>query len=885
MKNWGRGYVGGECEAVEVLREIGMDYKTNESKTRNSGCLIPTVYFRNSYKGGKIWRIIAYSFLIAIAVSFLDIKNIGSYILSEIGAKETLTLGILLVGLVLTMGKTAHIYQIRKIIAINELHIGLSAVAFGIVEYLCAIWFCDIVVCYKVAGSLAIESAVLIVMFQRACQYKEVDEKNSDYKKNIVDLKDLYENNLDCHNNHILLEEKDVDYDLLKRGSVISHLYNVICICQPREHFVISLEGKWGSGKTTIIKNVKRKLEQTQKDIIVIDDFSPWLYGSEESLVENLFLSILRKNDLKINTAELRKCINIVSQAVVDTYMKDKGFEIKIGQKGSVAESKRRINEYLELCGKKIVIILDDLDRLDADKVIFLFKLVGTVINFKRVIYVLAFDPEKVKTIFDKQLNVDYSYLKKIIQLQIPVPEMDQEVLSDVLKRCTRNLLQRYTDQNEKEYTSYINCLTESVDDIRDYKRSVNSLMLRILTMQTNLSKKDLLGIMLIRMNNYALYNEIYNNRKYFISESTIYDRDILEFHMEREKAKEAIGKYFDTLFATNENGKYQNLLADLFPNVVKYSKSYEKNNEWYDEHANIEISRGIASAKYFDLYFSETENEFSVLGGLIDQFIEQIKGNPQSAYSQLDGLVKQVGRGLHREMLESIQLRLPELNEETCFHLLKASILQIWCVDDSFLFLMISGRQRLLYVIWELLQKVEDTHYHSIIELFWEKYEYFGVICSIERLFERERGASLMESRKDAWIKLRHDVVQHIVEEDINLYNDEYYHHHNAISLSNHMSAEEYREYNMRHLNRKTVFRMLYDVLGHALSGRHSYYYKRDTMERFFAMDKLNEFMRTVQAKTEDEEFLLSQYKKYLKNPTEEGNETYTETELYLNV
>ena len=55
--------------------------------------------------------------------------------------------------------------------------------------------------------------------------------------------------------NLILLEETAVDYDLLHREEIIGVLYDTILKCHPKNNFTIGLNGKWGSGKTTIINN------------------------------------------------------------------------------------------------------------------------------------------------------------------------------------------------------------------------------------------------------------------------------------------------------------------------------------------------------------------------------------------------------------------------------------------------------------------------------------------------------------------------------------------------------------------------------------------------------------------------------------------------------
>ena len=56
----------------------------------------------------------------------------------------------------------------------------------------------------------------------------------------------------------------------------------------------------------------------------------------------------------------------------------------------------------------------------------------GNVFDFERVIYILSFDSDRVKKAFENDLGIDYQYLKKIIQMQIHVPEVDRNVLTGI---------------------------------------------------------------------------------------------------------------------------------------------------------------------------------------------------------------------------------------------------------------------------------------------------------------------------------------------------------------------------------------------------------------------------------------------------------------------
>ena len=117
-------------------------------------------------------------------------------------------------------------------------------------------------------------------------------------KKNytVIDLNDIYEKKIYIKSGeNFLLKEQSVSYDLLQRSTIINRLYNTIISCVPENSFTIGLNGKWGSGKTTIVDNVLRLL----KDNNIVDNyhivkFDPWKYDDEKSILKGFLSEILK---------------------------------------------------------------------------------------------------------------------------------------------------------------------------------------------------------------------------------------------------------------------------------------------------------------------------------------------------------------------------------------------------------------------------------------------------------------------------------------------------------------------------------------------------------------------------------------------------------------
>src|SRR5699024_5122041 len=165
------------------------------------------------------------------------------------------------------------------------------------------------------------------------------------------------------------------------------------------------------------------------KDAVVIDEFDPWIYGDENTLLLNMFNLILQKSGFKYSNLFTDKIAEDLSELVLGT---NKSSLIKsIFFENSAVNMKSKINNYLKLSGKKFVFFVDNIDRAEKENVILLFKLVGSILDFERITYVLSFDDKRVREIFKRDFSIDYEYLKKIINLQIRIPEIDKSVLSN----------------------------------------------------------------------------------------------------------------------------------------------------------------------------------------------------------------------------------------------------------------------------------------------------------------------------------------------------------------------------------------------------------------------------------------------------------------------
>ena len=198
--------------------------------------------------------------------------------------------------------------------------------------------------------------------------------------------------------------------DELNRKQFAIDLAEMIVSYNSPESLVVGIYGCWGDGKTSIINMTKETFEELnkQKESTIIINFNPWIYSSTTEL-SLLFLETLKKELSKNKIINKEKIIELLTDYVdiIDfipatspesvvikllTKIGIKNIAKKVRRKrenlkSNVLEIKIEINKILKKIDKKIVIIIDDIDRLTSEEIKIVFKLIRMIADFNNTIY------------------------------------------------------------------------------------------------------------------------------------------------------------------------------------------------------------------------------------------------------------------------------------------------------------------------------------------------------------------------------------------------------------------------------------------------------------------------------------------------------------------
>lgn len=336
-----------------------------------------------------------------------------------------------------------------------------------------------------------------------------------------------------------------VDQDLLGRSTFSKQLAEAIYKYSGKDGLVIGLFGKWGTGKTSILNIVINEINILAKgsgDKPIIVKFSPWNYTDKDNLI-SLFFRVL-KNKLDIDNDEekrkkIGKALTDYSDALdalslvpmvgsglailLKTIAKAQGAELS--KEVDLDVTRNQLEKVLSETNQKIIVIMDDIDRLTNSQIRDIFQLVKQVGNFPNIIYVLSMDRNVVCRALEEVHNIDGSeYLEKIVQIPFEIPALMKPQIREIFLAKLNDTIKDIFDDitwNENYFNEvFNNCIEPYIKTLRDVNRVINTFQFRYRLLYKETAFEDMLALTTIEVLAPQLYQWIGNNKDLLCSTS-----------------------------------------------------------------------------------------------------------------------------------------------------------------------------------------------------------------------------------------------------------------------------------------------------------------------------------------------------------------------------
>jgi uridine kinase len=301
--------------------------------------------------------------------------------------------------------------------------------------------------------------------------------------------------------------------------------------------FILSINGQWGSGKTSLMNLIKKELEKENKpkgtfmkikslvgfdnDKIKIMHFNPWLLTNIEQVI-SLFFNELKNilSNKNIITKALDDFEELLTPDTIKFQTPFAEMDYKIGNKKSIENIKKNISTILTKLDKKIIIIIDDIDRLTDKETEFIFRLTKGIADFDNLIYILLYDKRIVAQSLSTFKKEDgEKYLEKIVQYTISVPKPHNSTIQNLLTEKIDTLMKEtQASTNQKYSTIYYQSLFKIIRrhilNVRDINIIMNIVSFEYPIIAEDVDFIDFFLISLIKIKNIELYEYIKISQK-----------------------------------------------------------------------------------------------------------------------------------------------------------------------------------------------------------------------------------------------------------------------------------------------------------------------------------------------------------------------------------
>ena len=447
--------------------------------------------------------------------------------------------------------------------------------------------------------------------------------------------------------------------DFLGRTRFSNHLAEALINWKEKESLVIALYGKWGSGKSSVINLAIENIKKKEKKPTVIE-FNPWFFSNESNLTAYFFNEITKELEIKNDderdkkiAGKLKLYASLINLVPVETVSKKplskillilsvtgiissksielfeipnnwisnvllfggvvlillailKNFLLKLGNyfqtksddsKKSALDVKKEIQNELRNREKTLVVVIDDIDRLNQIEIRQIFRLIKVNADFQNTIYLLAFDKKIVAENLKEQDGISgEEYLKKIVQVSFDIPFVNSDKISNFLFQKL-NLILETLPPSAVKYFGKDNAHWENIyhsgfgsffKNIRDVKRFINSLEFNISQMHQNgvmeVNPVDFIAIEAIRVFAHDFYLLMRKEKKLFTSTG----------YSSKDNREKILNNLLDCLTDKNKES-VQELVERLFPQMYI---SIHYGNDW-------EAELRVCAHKHFDSYFT----------------------------------------------------------------------------------------------------------------------------------------------------------------------------------------------------------------------------------------------------------------------------------------
>ena len=429
----------------------------------------------------------------------------------------------------------------------------------------------------------------------------------------------------------------------------------------------IALDGAYGDGKSSIVRMALRSLSA---ETYVIVHFEPWRYTSQEALVSGFYSEIGKAVEAQLPGFQSSR-LDMAKFAEGFITHVDKTGLVKAflgSYKRKADDYPAKVNRHLERHGRKLLVVIDDVDRIDEDKHVLRTLQLAQYLksDIERSVILFMAEMEIVKEAIPARMRK--AYLQKFFDTTIMASQpQDHEMVAFINEKL--KLLTFQCDVQLKSDKG----LLRLIRNMRGAKRVLSMLASDIEGIGENVNAQDIFFMRVLYYAFPVIYVDIRDNAAmYYEYNYDFNDRDFGVYGLEEEGFEADQRNHFEELLNTLgmsvlDKKRLKSLLEGYFPHLKNVFRDPGLGKTRIDER-KLYRERRIGVRDYLDRYFTFSENvdKRHESEDTIRQFLKEVymQAPKEKRVDKLVELYKQHGADSPRLFFTSLLSLVEDMHE-----------------------------------------------------------------------------------------------------------------------------------------------------------------------------------------------------------------------------
>jgi hypothetical protein len=325
-------------------------------------------------------------------------------------------------------------------------------------------------------------------------------------------------------------EIRSSNHDVLATGQQAEHFAQLLLESGSNNGLVFGIDGPWGTGKTSFINLANNYWTQNAPNEVIVFRFEPLRYASDPNLAERFIRDLSANIQSQVFVPEFGSVATRYSRMLKGkANLSFLGFQLELEPSiQTIDELLDDIDDVLKRLGRRLIVVVDDLDRLEPVAVNNVLFTVRRTCRLSQATYVLCYDTENLVANKDDG-DQARQFLEKFINIKINL-FVDTPSLTQFLRHDWTSDESRYPAIPADTMFKLRAVLSELADilddkklahqympligDLRKVKRFINALLgmqiEKVALARTDFHNRDLINLTLLNLNYPGVFRRIF---------------------------------------------------------------------------------------------------------------------------------------------------------------------------------------------------------------------------------------------------------------------------------------------------------------------------------------------------------------------------------------